>query len=104
MKAQILVGADPGSVSSYREHFFANRRRFFTVGLLGVLASAVNPLIQRGSVEVFIELLPFSLPGIGIHVLGLVARSPRVHGVLCVLALLLAAAVLFLIPNWVPTG
>ena len=104
VKAQTLVGPTPDSIASFRDYFFQNRVRFFSISLLTGLAAALIPLIHGESFAIFLRLLPFSIWTIAIDATGLLVRSSRVHAVLSVIALLIAAATLFIIPTRTPQG
>jgi len=105
VKAQILIGPNPESVDSYRDHFFRNRVRFFTVSLLVPLAASVTPMVEGHSFETSKNLLPLVAPGIAINVVGLAFRDPRVHAVLVALGLVApTAGLLFVEVALSPSG
>ncbi len=104
VKAQVLIGANPESTDSFRDHFFSNRVRFFSLGLSIIFASAVSRLVYGAPFEDFVILLKFSSIGIAINITGLLFRDARLHAVLAVIALLYVTAALVFLPAVPPRG
>ncbi len=103
VQAAVLVGEDPGSVNSFREHFFNCRIRFFSVALVTAANVAFSPWVF-GIVPWF-ELAPVHLgagPLAALSIAGLRFESVTAHAILVVLGLLLAASSFVIAPPNAP--
>ena len=84
-RVTILVSEAPGSVASWRDHYFANRVLFFAIGvaisLNGFLIGWVMGLAPWGAFTVY---HPPSAILLTVSLIGLVTERPAVHGGLAV--------------------
>jgi hypothetical protein len=89
--AAILVPGEPDEVSSWRDHYFSVRRRFF-VGLcvLGLAGSLSNTVLVSMPLQHPARLGQVGILAIGVA--GLISSNPRVHAVLAVTSLIAVVA------------
>jgi hypothetical protein len=102
IRAAILLGASE-SIDSYRDHFYAVRRMYFSVGLLNAAQGILGSWVL-GAVP-WLTLAPghAGMPVLAaISLVGLISSNEVVHKVLVGVSLLLAAA-LFALPPPLPT-
>jgi hypothetical protein len=77
-------------VTDFREHFFANRRRFFSLGVLFVLTDAVDGFLEHRATQVDLNTGQYATLAVWfvLFVIGIRTSGERFHG--------LAAVVFFL--------
>ena len=95
----VLVGENPASVASFRDHFFDRRVRFFSLSMASGVSIALGPWVHGLAPwftstpldSVAVSVMALSLAGLGF-------KSQTAHAIIVFLALLLAGASFFLIP------
>ncbi len=105
VQTSILIDGDPGSVVSFRKHYFDRRVRFFSLGLATAIASALGPWIF-GLVP-WLNLAPVhpvTAVLATLSVTGLGFKSHNVHAILVSLGLFLAAAFFIFVPPSPPAA
>jgi len=104
LQAVILVGDTPSSVTSYRDHFFHQRVRFFSLSLAAGALTAVNHWVA--GVEPLFTFVPnhrIAAVLTALSIAALCSKSAIAHAVLVCLFLLLAVSSFFLVPVFAPT-
>ena len=100
--AAVLVPENPDAVLSWREHYAAIRRRWYTGLSLWAVAIALNATVNLG----FPPAHPsraLQAASLGIGVVGALSSSNRVHEALAVLVAIGVAGMMFTIglsPSW----
>jgi len=106
LQATALVTPTPQVVSSWREHYYAGRRRFFGLNLAFGLSNPLALYAAGIGIDGGQQLAP-SLVIVAISLIGLLSSSHRVHSALAAAALLgnvLMITVLTLNPAESPFG
>lgn len=94
-RAGVLVSEHPGSVESWRTHYFENRVPFFVIGVLVALNGAAFPWIvgaEPWRAPSWIALLIISSA-------GLLSEKPPIHAVV-VTANLVLIILSIMVPSW----
>lgn len=88
LRANILLGRPGDEPDSYYEYFYAQRRLFFSVGIVVAVWIALTPWVQGLSPWFELERIHFQAVMLAsVSLLGLWLRHPTVHAVLAVLTL-----------------
>jgi hypothetical protein len=86
-----LVPGEPAQVGSWRDHYFATRRRFFIgLGVLGLAATLTTTTLV--SLPMLHSARLGEVGTLAVAAIGLASENPRVHGGLAVASLLSVAA------------
>lgn len=88
LQATALATTDPGSVVSFRDHFWSIRRWFFTVDVVLMVHSMITASFLRG-IPILHPLRGLQAAGLTISVLGAVSASPALHAAIAPVALAL---------------
>ena len=103
--AAVLVGEAPSLVASFREHFFAQRVRFFSIQLVGGTGVAMAPWIFGLTPWfTFAPAHPVAASITALAVAGLTFQGHAAHAIIVFLSLLLTGASIFLIPVGPPAA
>ena len=99
VQVAVLVGEAPGSVNSFRQHFFDRRVLFFSLSMVAAANIAMSPWIL-GQVGWFAltPSHPVAASLMALSVAGLGFRSHAAHATIVALALLLTAGSFLLLP------
>ena len=85
--AAALVPDTPSSVSSWRDHYFAVHRQFFTTQALSVVAVVIQSVLVLG-VPLLHPLRGSQLLFVVLALVGATTKNPRIHAVILVVAVL----------------
>lgn len=98
LRATILLGPEPNRVKSYKDHFYAHRIPFFTLGILSALAIFMTPWVLGLTPWLAMDLL-HTAGGILflISVTGMIFKHPLIHGGLVIANFVLALGSILLL-------
>jgi hypothetical protein len=103
VRASVLTGENPEAVDSFRDHFFKQRVRFFSLGLaqaglasLTLWVLGLEPWLSVAPIHRIASILAT------LSIAGLVFESTTAHAIIVSLNLMLAAASFFLLPVIAP--
>jgi hypothetical protein len=88
LQATALATANPSGVVSWRDHFYAIRRWFFSVDVVLMLHSLITASLLRG-IPLVHPLRGLQAAGLTISILGVTSASPSLHAALAPIALAL---------------
>ena len=103
VRASVLTGENPAAVDSYRDHFFKQRVRFFSLSLANAGQASSTSWVL--GLEPWLSVAPIHRVAAilaTLSIAGLVFKSTTAHAILVSLNLLLAAAAYFLVPVIAP--
>jgi hypothetical protein len=87
LQCTALVTTTPSEISTWRDHFYAIRRWFFAMNLLLVGYALFSSAIFLSAPLLDLSRAPMAVLFL-LNVLGVLSASPRLHGVLAVIAFL----------------
>ena len=90
LRAAVLLGDDPRAVTAWRDHFYATRRAFFLLQVIGSINLAVSNWIITG-ISPDRTLIFVGVVGSVSAAVGVLSASPRIHGIIAVMMLLIFA-------------
>ena len=99
VRASVLTGENPEAVDSFRDHFFKQRVRFFSLALAQAGLASLGPWVL--GLEPWLSVAPIHRVAAilaTLSIAGLVLKSATAHAILVSLTLLLAASSYFLFP------
>ncbi len=90
LRAAVLLGDDPRAVTAWRDHFYATRRAFFLLQVVGSINLVVSNWIITG-ISPDRQLILVGVVGSVSAVVAVLSASPRIHGIIAVMLLLIFA-------------
>ena len=90
LRAVVLLGDDPRAVTVWRDHFYATRRAFFMLQVIGSINFPISNWIITG-ISPDRQLIFVGVVGSVSAAVAVLSASPRIHGFIAVMMLLIFA-------------